>query len=93
MEARYGQWTATTRTNPTGQKMNRPPPPGDWEFVPDIDLSDPSPEVVDGRQLPDCASFDWEDPEEYRPSQEAPKTNSEPDFWINHHAWARVALG
>jgi hypothetical protein len=64
MEARYGQWTATTRTNSTDQKKSRQPPPGDWEFVPGTNLSDPSPEVVDGRLPPDWASFNWKDPED-----------------------------
>jgi hypothetical protein len=35
------EWLSTERTNPTDQKKNRPPPPGDWEFVPGTDLSDP----------------------------------------------------
>jgi hypothetical protein len=35
------EWLMTERTNPTDQKKNRPPPPGDWEFVPGTDLSDP----------------------------------------------------
>jgi hypothetical protein len=35
------EWLRTERTNPTDQKKNRPPRPGDWEFVPGTDLSDP----------------------------------------------------
>jgi hypothetical protein len=35
------EWRRTERKNPTDQKKNRPPPPGDWEFVPGTDLSDP----------------------------------------------------
>jgi hypothetical protein len=35
------EWLRTERTNPTDQKKNRPPPPGDWEFVPGTNLSDP----------------------------------------------------
>jgi hypothetical protein len=44
-------WLGTERTHPTGQKKNRPTPPGDWEFVPGPDLSDP------GLGQPDPSNF------------------------------------